>query len=283
MLIKGNYHTHTTWCDGKEAPELFVTEAIKRGLEYIGFSAHSSFPFDDDWHMKVESYRDYFTAILELKAKYKDSIQILTGLEADYIPPATAPEYKIYKGLPVDYIIGSVHFISRENGDSEEWFSVDGAPEEVSDGINRIFHGDAKAVVQEYLTRVRNMALTTDCDIIGHADLIRCRNRQLHFFDETESWYRRELEITADALAESGKIVEINTGAMARLNFTTPYPSPDFLKMLCERSVPVMINSDAHTPENLTYGFDAAAQFAREAGYREIYYLTRDGWLTAAL
>lgn len=280
MTIKGNYHTHTTWCDGKASPEDFVQEALKNGLEYLGFSAHAMFPFDSDWHLKVEDYRDYFTAILELKDKYSDRIQILTGLEADFIPPATKPDYKIYRGLPLDYIIGSVHYISRIGKSSAEWFTVDGPIEEFSDGLNRIFEGNGKALVEDYFAREREMALTTDCDIIGHPDLIRLRNETLHYFDENASWYKDELAATAEAFAKSGKVVEINTGGMARIGMTSPYPGPEMLKMLCAQKVPVMINTDAHTPGLLTYGFDEAVQSARNAGYKEIRYLTRNGWET---
>lgn len=283
MLVKGNYHTHTTWCDGKAAPEEFIRTALENGLEYLGFSSHVMFPFDSDWHMKVENIRDYFTAILELKNTYNNKIQILTGLEADFIPPATAPDYKIYKGLPLDYIIGSVHYISRIGKRSAEWFTVDGPLDEFKDGLNRIFEGDGKALVKEYFARERDMALTTDCDIIGHPDLIRWRNVELQYFDETADWYLHELEATAEAFAKSGKVVEINTGGMARCNMKAPYPGPAFLKILCSKGVPVMVNTDAHKPELLTYGMEEAVSFAREAGYRELYYLTRDGWQTQAI
>lgn len=283
MTVKGNYHTHTTWCDGKASPEAFIQEALNSGLEYLGFSAHAMFPFDSDWHMQVDNYRNYFTELLELKNKYSDKIQILAGLEADFIPPATLPGYKIYKGLPTDFIIGSVHYISKDPDGKSGWFTVDGPIEEFKDGLDRIFEGDGKALVQNYFARERDMAQTTDCDIIGHPDLIRLRNAELHYFDEKADWYLDELDKTAAAFSKSGKVVEINTGGMARCNMETPYPGPDFLKLLCEKGVPVMINADAHKPEFLTFGFEKAVCFAREAGYKEIWYLTRNGWSTQAI
>ena len=36
-----NYHTHTTYCDGKSTPEEIVLEAIRFGMDTIGFSGHS--------------------------------------------------------------------------------------------------------------------------------------------------------------------------------------------------------------------------------------------------
>ena len=40
-MIKCNYHTHTILCDGKDTAEEIIIEAIARGFETIGFSAHS--------------------------------------------------------------------------------------------------------------------------------------------------------------------------------------------------------------------------------------------------
>lgn len=284
MTIPGSYHTHTLFCDGKAEPEAFVQAAINSGFDYIGFSAHTAFPFDDSWHMKVADYNSYFMSILELKKKYDGTIQILSGIEADYIPPATAPDYKIYKGLPIDYIIGSVHFVSKKHSAApEEWVGVDDSTEHVAEGLQRVFDGDGKAFVKEYYDRVREMALTSDCDIIGHPDLIRLRNTELHFFDENDSWYKDELAATAEALAKSGKVIEINTGAMSRGYMKSPYPSLDFLKMLKNNNVPIMINSDAHKPEHLSYAFDEALLLMKNAGYTELHFLTRSGWDTKAL
>ena len=36
-----NYHTHTTFCDGKSTPEEIVLEAIRLGMDTIGFSGHA--------------------------------------------------------------------------------------------------------------------------------------------------------------------------------------------------------------------------------------------------
>ena len=36
-----NYHTHTTYCDGKSTPEEIVLEAIRLGMDTIGFSGHA--------------------------------------------------------------------------------------------------------------------------------------------------------------------------------------------------------------------------------------------------
>ena len=40
-MIKANFHTHTTYCDGKNTPEEMVQAAIALGMTAIGFSGHS--------------------------------------------------------------------------------------------------------------------------------------------------------------------------------------------------------------------------------------------------
>ena len=33
--MKTNYHTHTTWCEGKDTPEAVVVAAIEKGFDAI--------------------------------------------------------------------------------------------------------------------------------------------------------------------------------------------------------------------------------------------------------
>lgn len=98
-----------------------------------------------------------------------------------------------------------------------------------------------------------------DCDVIGHVDLVRKFNLKHPFFDETARWYREELVKTADAVAASGKIVEVNTGAIARGWQIDAYPSVEMRSLLRERGVKFILSSDAHAPETLDFAFDRFA------------------------
>ena len=46
-MIKANYHTHSTWCDGKESPRKMIQAAVAKGFEVIGFSSHAMLPESD--------------------------------------------------------------------------------------------------------------------------------------------------------------------------------------------------------------------------------------------
>ena len=98
-----------------------------------------------------------------------------------------------------------------------------------------------------------------DFEILGHPDLVRKFNVKHPYFDENAGWYLKELEKTADAIAASGKIVEVNTGAISRGWLDDAYPSPSFRAMLRERGVRFILSSDSHAAETIDCAFDRFA------------------------
>jgi histidinol-phosphatase (PHP family) len=84
IMMLTNYPTHSHFCDGKEAPEEYVKEAIKKGMSILGFSGHATVPFNNKWTIPAEKLNEYFTEINRLKVKYQSQIEIYCGLEIDY-------------------------------------------------------------------------------------------------------------------------------------------------------------------------------------------------------
>jgi histidinol-phosphatase (PHP family) len=48
------------------------------------------------------------------------------------------------------------------------------------------------------------------------------------------------------------------------------YPAREFLELGAQAGVPIVINSDAHSPRELTEGFEFARKLAAEVGYRSV-------------
>lgn len=278
--VISNFHTHTTFCDGKDLPEKMILEAIAKGIKHLGFSAHAIYPLAANWHMQVEKYKDYKNEIENLKTKYKDQIELFCGLEADFFPPVSYPDHYFYSFFEPDYIIGSVHFVQNNDNQIQKPFTVDGPIEEVKEGLKLCFNNNGRKYVENYYERVRNMVKTCDCDIIGHLDLIKKLNSKLNIFNENDNWYKKEIKATSKEIAKANIIVEINTGGMARQYTTTPYPSLAFLQELKKHDVPITISSDSHNISTIDFGFNTALSLALEAGYTEYVYLTNDGWKT---
>ena len=282
---KANFHTHCTFCDGKNTAEEMVLSAIEKGFDTLGFSSHCIHPlnpefykpFDNIWHLPAEDIKAYTEEIRRLKEKYADKIKIYLGFEADYFDSpeygSAIPSKTAYADFSPDYLIGAVHFINTDRG----FFTVDHKPEIVKENLIRFYSKadgeiDGRAVVCDYFAAERAMLQKGDFDIIAHCDLIKLRNGPLNFFNPEESWYKEELKATALEIARAGVIAEINTGAIGRGIMDDTYPSQYFLELLYEKGVPVCINSDAHTTAMLDGAFDRAAAQAKKTGYTELVY-----------
>ena len=250
-MIKANFHTHTTWCDGKDSAETMVLAAIERGFTDIGFSPHMSFPLAHEWELGPEEAEAYVCEIRELKRKYASKINVWCGGEADYIRGVTTPEKSRYAALGLDYLIGSIHTIAAPGGG---FVHVDASPKSLEDGLRDNFGGDGELLIRSYFEQLREM-LVYDFDVLGHPDLLRKFNVKHPYFDESAAWYREELVRTADAIAASGKIVEVNTGAISRGWLDDAYPSPEFRALLRERGVKFILSSDSHAAETIDCGF----------------------------
>lgn len=291
-MLKTNYHTHTTFCDGHKSMEENVLAAIEKGFDILGFSSHSMLPFSSDWHIPARGVIDYLSEIQRLKIKYANKIAILCAFEADYLPPFTKPNISDYNDLlknifssgndansplnkagPLDYLIGSVHYIVNDRG----YFTADGRPHEITNGIKNFWDGDARAAICEYFATQRKMLAECNFTIWAHPDVIRRRNDTLKLFNENDTWYKNELLATAKVAQKAGVIAEVNTGGWARGNIQDIYPSKYFLSLLHNFNIPIIINTDAHEPKFLDFGIDEALNKIRLAGYKEVTYIDSNG------
>ncbi|MCR5413817.1 MAG: histidinol-phosphatase [Kiritimatiellae bacterium] len=257
-----NFHTHSTWCDGKDSPAAMAEAAFRLGFSALGFSSHAMLPGEPlDWTLSAEKIPGYRDGILRLKPLYAGKMDVFLGVEADFVKGRCFPDRPVYSALSPDYIIGSVHFVVSPGGGE---VMVDESPASLSDGIAKHYGGDARAYVKDYFAQQRQMALSCDFDVIGHPDLVRKFNGRLGYFDESSPWYDEELEMTADAFAQSGKIVEVNTGGIARGWIDDAYPSPAFRAKLRRRGVRFILSSDAHSAQGLDCAF---GRFGNEEEY----------------
>ena len=260
MMPRCNFHTHTSFCDGKHTPEQMVCSAIELGCTALGFTGHSYIDEyqTDDWTMSKSGQLEYIEEIKRLKDIYSDKIEILLGIEQDYY--SGAPEY------PFDYVIGSVHAVKKDG----VRIDVDLTPEALFGYVNKLYDGNILALVEDYYALVADVVEATRCDIIGHVDLITKFNEKNPFIDTYSKEYRTLALDAVDALICKDKIFEINTGAISRGWRNSPYPENFILKRLAEKNARIMLNSDCHDKDAILCGFDAALEYAKECGVREL-------------
>ena len=267
---KMNFHTHTTYCDGKESVESMIQAAIAKDFIRLGFSGHvfNDFrPEDQDiWCMSPERTGKYIAEVRAMAEKYKDKIDILCGIEQDFCSSVSTEGY--------DYVIGSVHYAEKDG----QYYCVDESPAVLEAAIREGFGGDPYALTKRFFEMEAEVVQKTNATFIGHFDLVTKFNEGNRYFDPMDKRYRHAALEAMDALIETGRPFEINTGGMYRGFRTEAYPSIQLLKDLKERSGSILLSSDSHDGQSIGYKFTEAAQMAKEIGFRTVKVLGKDGW-----
>ncbi|MCI0751093.1 MAG: histidinol phosphatase, partial [Flammeovirgaceae bacterium] len=129
-----------------------------------------------------------------------------------------------------------------------------------------------------YFQLMREMIITSSPDIVGHLDKIKIQNSNNKFFSEEASWYRDEIIKTIGVIKDAGVIVEVNTRGLYLGKSSTTYPSPWILETLCQKGIPITINSDAHHPGDLINKFRTTATMLKEIGFKKIMVLREGKW-----
>ncbi len=268
---KQNLHTHTTFCDGADTPEQMVLAAIEKDFDSIGFSGHSTLPYSEISTVTLESTALYKKEIARLKKKYEGVIEIFCGLEFDM--------YSDDDLSGLDYVIGSVHYI--DCGDSI--CPMDRNLDMVKKLIDEKFGGSGIEYAKKFYSELSRLPEYGRFDIIAHFDLLAKHSENEALFDEDSREYRDAAISAAEALAGKIPFFEVNTGAISRGYRTTPYPSPFILKELKRLGFGAIISSDCHNKNYLDCHFEESRELLRSCGFRELYFLGKDGFFPTKL
>ena len=248
MIYKTDYHIHSIYSDGRSSPEDYIAPAIASGLSEIGFSEHLTlFKELEAWNMNLINVSPYINHIETLRNKIKN-IKIKTGLEVDFFEGKEKEICDYLSPLPLDYIIGSVHYLGEK--------TVDMGPEFYEGkNINRLF--------SSYFDSVCAAASSGLFDIIGHCDLIRIFGYKPS--TDLEILYRKLAKI----MKSHNVAFELNTNGRNR-PLADFYPDRRFLHIFREEKVPVCVNSDAHMPSRVGQYFEEAYDLLRYIGFTEM-------------
>jgi histidinol-phosphatase (PHP family) len=259
MSFSQSLHNHSTFDDGKSAPEEMVRAAAAAGLTGFGITAHS--PMDGEpWTVAPERMADFRAEMARLRALYAGRMDVWCGLEYDL-----TSDPKWLAGF--DYVIASVHALRTDTG----LWALDDTRERSRRMIVLAFDGDADAAAEAYFQQVKAIADIPEADVVGHFDLITKFDEPEPLYQAASPRYRAAALDAMEALARAGKIFEINTGAVSRAYRTAPYPAPELLCALNEMGGRITNTADAHSAGNVTFGFNMAARAAEAAGFRELW------------
>ena len=248
MIYKTDYHMHSSFSDGRSAPEDYIAPALAAGFKEIGFSEHLTlFRELEEWNMNPANISVYVSHLDHLRNN-TNHIKIRTGLEVDYIEGRESEICDFLASLPLDYVIGSVHYLGEK--------TVDFGPEFYEGkNIDKLF--------RSYFDSVCKAVSSGLFDIIGHCDLIRIYGYKPSM--DMEPHYRT----LAKTMKLHDVVFEVNTNGRNR-PLADFYPDRRFLKIFYEEHVPVCVNSDAHMPARVGQYFDEAYDLLRYTGFTEM-------------
>jgi histidinol-phosphatase (PHP family) len=198
--------------------------------------------------MAAEELPRYVDAVLALRDRYADRIEVLLGLEADFIRGHEESLARLLERYPFDVVLGSVHWVG-------DWL-VD-APS----SLPRYRQGAAEVerIWEEYTTELIAAARSGLFDVLSHLDLPK------KFGFRSRAPFGGRLAEVVEAVAAGGCAVELSS-AGRRKPVGEDYPSDEVVAALAAAGVRFVLSSDAHAPAEVGFGFTELAARARAHG-----------------
>jgi histidinol-phosphatase (PHP family) len=248
-------HTHTARCGhagGRD--EEYVEAAIAAGLSAIAVTDHVPFYWlpaeqhDARLAMATDELPRYVDAVLDLRARYAGRVEVLLGIEADFIAGHEESLARLLERYPFDVVLGSVHWVG-------DWL-ID-APS----SLPRYRKGaaDVERIWDEYTTQLIAAARSRLFDVLSHLDLPK------KFGFRSEATFAGRLGEVVNAVAAGGCAVELSS-AGRRKPVGEDYPADDVVAALAAAGVRFVLSSDAHAPAEVGFGFGELAARARAHG-----------------
>lgn len=260
-----NLHTHTVFSDGAHTVAENIASAVEKNMLCLGFSDHSYTPCDPSYCMDPRQYEAYLHTVQEAKAE--SPIPVYAGLELD--------RYSREDVSAFDYIIASVHYIIKEG----VCHPIDHSPIQQQICIRDAFGGSVLDMAKCYFALLGEHVARVKPLFVGHFDVIT----KFSLMPEGDDRYRY---LAADTLKEVLKVcpyIEMNTGAISRGWREEPYPGSYLLQTLKENGGHILLSSDSHHRDNLTFCFDRCLRILKANGVEHIAQFNGTGFDSRAI
>lgn len=263
MKIDG--HIHTPFCPHGTTDALvdYIEHAIKHSFTHISFTEHAPLPVnfndptpDKDSGMKRELLQPYFEQLTELKKAYQNKIQILIGLEVDYIEgyenETTAFLNEV--GPQLDDAILSVHFLKFQ----DDYCCIDFSTEEFMRFANQV--SSVSNVYDLYYKTVQQSVLADLGPFkpkrIGHPTLVhKFQHAHKQIIDDAT-----QIRSTLQLIANEGYTLDFNSAGLSKEHCLESYPPLSYIDYVKQIGLPFIFGSDAHRVKDLHQHYDILKQ-----------------------
>jgi histidinol-phosphatase (PHP family) len=242
-------HLHTPLCrHATGEPEEYVRRGLARGLRGVTFTCHS--PMPGGWfeavRMRPEELAEYVRRVESARHALEGEIEVRLGMESDFFPGMEWWLEELHRQADFHYILGSVHFFGPEY-------------------LARFGTWNNDLFVATYFNHLAQAAESGLFDCLAHPDLIK-NHRPEHWHLPR---YRGVIARALDRIAATGVALELNTSGTTKA-YAEMNPGLDFLRLMKERDIPVVLGSDSHHPQRVADQFEAALLALVDAGYRRV-------------
>lgn len=266
LLPRRDGHTHTQFCPhgSREPTELCIRRAIELGFETYSLTEHPPLPRtfvdptpDRSCSIQWPELEPYLAHVCEMQRRFAGQINVLAGLEVDYIP-GFEPEIRellCRAGPELQDSLLSVHFLPGKGG----WRCVDMNPEDFQEGLLDVY-GSVEAVHEAYWAAVRK-AVESDLGPhkprrLGHLSLVH-KFQLKHPLKNPRHCRSQILEIL-DLIEARGMELDLNAAGLFKPDCREIYPAPWIIAEALSRKVPFVYGSDSHSVKGVGQGFDEA-------------------------
>ena len=252
-----NLHTHSFYCmHGTGTISDFVQQAKADGLKVLGFSEHAPLPDREFQKGNRIEYVDLPLYERDVRAQKNDpDIKVFLGAECDWLPDE-AGFYKdeLLGARNYDYLCCSIHHMEDTVTGKDKFLQY----------LTCMPASQVAEYVDLYTEALRSGMFLFGC----HPDL---------FLSGHRAW-------DADAISASRDIIqcaldcdiplEINDNGLRKKLIETPngmrhpYPVEEFWEMARDMGVKIVINSDAHRPQDVSAHLRNSVSFAEKLNIR---------------
>ncbi|WP_237607516.1 histidinol-phosphatase HisJ family protein [Roseimaritima sediminicola] len=248
-------HSHTPLCKHAVGdPGQYAAVAQQRNLKGLLVTCHNPMPggFSHAVRMREDEFEQYVEMVRQAREQWAGRVDVRLGLEADYFEGYEDYLQKQLESAEFHYVLGSVH-------------------PQIPEFRERYWQDDLRGVQRTYFQLLAKAAESGLFDSLAHPDLIK--NFTAEVWDPEA--VRDVIAASLDRIAATGIAMELNTSGLNK-TISEMNPFPAMLVEMRKRDIPVTLGADAHQPERVADGYEAALELLAECGYSEVnFFLDR--------
>jgi len=250
-----DFHVHSSFSgDCKYPMEKMVKGAIEKNLKMISFTDHIDYEYGESQLDFAFETLDYLKEVKRLKSKFKQNIEVLSGIELGIQPHLGSKIPDLIDLNAFDFVIMSLHIVEGK---------------EIHEGNFYKGKTSLQAYQGYYNDLLWSLESFDDFDVVGHLNIVERYGKYLDKILDIEE-YQDVLINVLKKIISMEKGIEVNTSGI-RYGMDSFLPGIEILKLYKSLGGEIItIGSDAHRPDDIGFGYRDVISLLREVGFKHI-------------